>query len=412
MKTYKQFVAEVVALAPLAIPVGKAIGAGLAATGLTGMIMQARRQGEGKRSQPVDYGQGGTATPGPGRSTQRTHRKDRSAQRQADQAREDRRAEARLRAKERREAEQRDVKQKIDDLIGSEADRRYAKQKRKERGIEEGVASMALKAGSNLVPKIMTGIGAVGTILQASKEDKERRRQLARDNNLDITNPRDRATLGRLLKKDTEAKKRAEKGDTRSQEQYRQEKAENRKTIDATRQQMGQSKAEPGTKKRAEIDKNLKDFRDELRDVTNDPIVPSRARVRVRVGQEVPKPDTTQPPRTGASPQRVRDRRSYEAQQRRNRKEDIPEGMLPVPSMARRLMNNPPIPQQQDKEDKFKKQYDKKFKTYDKKIRDLKKELKASNKHRDEKLNYQYKDVTNPKRPSDPVKDLKKKGTA
>ena len=156
MKTYKQFVegcgcahkkkkktnvAEAVPLlaAPLAIPVGKAIGAGLAATGLTGMIMQARRQGEGKRSQPVDYGQGVTATPGPGRSTQRTHRKDRSAQRQADQAREDRRAEAKRRAQERKEAEQRDVEQKIDDLIGSEADRKYAKQKRQERGIEEGM---------------------------------------------------------------------------------------------------------------------------------------------------------------------------------------------------------------------------------------------------------------------------------
>ena len=33
------------------------------------------------------------------------------------------------------------------------------------------------------------------------------------------------------------------------------------------------------------------------------------------------------------------------------------------------------------------------------------------NKHRDDKLNYQYKDVTNPKRPSDPIKDLKRKGT-
>lgn len=141
MKTYKQFVAEAVPLlaAPLAIPVGKAIGAGLAATGLAGMIMQARKQGEGKRSQPVDYGQGGTATPGPGRSTQRTHRKDRSAQRQSDQAREDRRAEARRRAQEKKEAEQRDVEQKIDDLIGSEADRKYAKQKRRERGIEEGM---------------------------------------------------------------------------------------------------------------------------------------------------------------------------------------------------------------------------------------------------------------------------------
>ena len=209
--------------------------------------------------------------------------------------------------------------------------------------VKEGVASMAIKAGSNLVPKLMTGIGAVGTMLQASKADKERRRQLAKDNNLDITNPRDRATLGRLLKKDTEAKKRAEKGDTRSQEQYRQEKAENRKTIDATRQQMGQSKAKPGTKKRAEIDKNLKDFRDELRDVTNDPIVPSRAKVRVKVGQEVPKPTDTLPKRTGASPQRVRDRRSYEAQQRRNRKQDIPEGMLPVPSDKRKRIINPMI---------------------------------------------------------------------
>jgi len=206
--------------------------------------------------------------------------------------------------------------------------------------VEEGaaatVASMALRSGSSLIPKIMTGIGAVGTVLQASKADKERRRQLAKDNNLDITKPGDRAKLGRLLKKDTEAKKRAEKGDTRSQEQYRQEKAENRKTIDATRQQMGQSKAKPGTKERTEIDKKLKDFRDELRDVTNDPIVPSRAKVRVKVGQEVPKPTDTLPKRTGASPQKVRDRRSFEAQQRRNRKQDIPEGMLPPPNPERK----------------------------------------------------------------------------
>ena len=216
MRTYKEFKEAAILAAPLAVPVGKAIGAGLAATGLTGMIMQGRRKGENRKSQSVDYGQ----------------------------------------------------------------------------------------------------------VFQASKEDKERRKQLAKDNNLDITKPGDRAKLGRLLKKDTEAKKRAEKGDTRSQEQYRQEKAENRKTIDATRQQMGQSKAQPGTKKRAEIDKNLKDFRDELRDVKDPTVPPTRAKVRVKVGQEVPKPDTTQPPRTGASPQRVRDRRSYEAQQRRNLKEN------------------------------------------------------------------------------------------
>ena len=35
-------------------------------------------------------------------------------------------------------------------------------------------------------------------------------------------------------------------------------------------------------------------------------------------------------------------------------------------------------------------------------------QVKEENKHRDAKLNYQYKEVTNPKRPSDPIKDLKK----
>ena len=186
--------------------------------------------------------------------------------------------------------------------------------------VNEG-AAMALRAvRSNLLPKIMTGVGAVGTVLQASKEDKERRRQLAKDNNLDITKPGDRAKLGRLLKKDTEAKKRAAQGDTRTEKEYRKDKADNNRLIDTTRQQMGQSKAKPGTKKRAEIDKKMKDFRDELRDIKIE--LPSRAKVRVKVGQEVPKPNTTQPPRTGASPQRVRDRRSYEAQQRRNLKEN------------------------------------------------------------------------------------------
>ena len=43
--------------APLAIPASKAIGAGLAATGLTGLIMQARKKSEDKKSQSADYGQ-------------------------------------------------------------------------------------------------------------------------------------------------------------------------------------------------------------------------------------------------------------------------------------------------------------------------------------------------------------------
>ena len=54
----------------------------------------------------------------------------------------------------------------------------------------------------------------------------------------------------------------------------------------------------------------------------------------------------------------------------------VKEGMLPVPSMARRLMNNPPMPVQKEEKPKEDK-YDKKFKGYDKKIKDLKKELKG-----------------------------------
>ena len=346
MKTYKQFTEAAALAIPAAMKMAPYVipAAGAAANIFKGM-MQSDASDKFKARQ-----RGGRISPG-------------EAQRR--QAREDRKAEARRRARENASKDKptvenvptakKEKKEKVDPRLERAAGQ-ILDRLRNEEVQSEGVASMALKAGSNLVPKIMTGIGAVGTMLQASKADKERRRQLARDNNLDITNPRDRATLGRLLKKDTEAKKRAEKGDTRSQEQYRQEKAENRKTIDATRQQMGQSKAEPGTKKRAEIDKKLKDFRDELRDVTNDPIVPSRAKVRVKVGQEVPKPTGNQPPRTGASPQRVRDRRSYEAQQRRNRKrdaaQDIPEGMLPVPSDKRKRIINPMIAAMQPKTEK------------------------------------------------------------
>ena len=36
---------------------------------------------------------------------------------------------------------------------------------------QEGVASLAIKGGSKLIPALMTGIGAVGTIMQATKND-------------------------------------------------------------------------------------------------------------------------------------------------------------------------------------------------------------------------------------------------
>ena len=38
---------------------------------------------------------------------------------------------------------------------------------------QEGVASLALKGGSKLIPALMTGIGAAGTIMQAKKKDKD-----------------------------------------------------------------------------------------------------------------------------------------------------------------------------------------------------------------------------------------------
>ena len=330
MKTYKQFTEAAALAIPAAMKMAPYVipAAGAAANIFKGM-MQSDASDKFKARQ-----RGGRISPG-------------EAQRR--QAREDRKAEARRRARENAPKDKptvenvptakKEKKEKVDPRLERAAGQILDRLRNEE--VQSEGAALAIKAGSSLIPKIMTGIGAVGKILQASKADKERRSQLARDNNLDITNPRDRATLGRLLKKDTEAKKRAEKGDTRSQDQYRQDMVDNNKAIDATRQQMGQSKAKPGTKKRAEIDKKMKDFRDELRDIKIE--LPSRAKVRVKVGQEVPKQDNTLPKRTGASPQRVRDRRSYEAQQRRNRKQDIPEGMLPVPSDKRKRIINPMI---------------------------------------------------------------------
>ena len=126
MKTYKEFMSEAAPLlaAPLVAPL--VVGAGVKALDY---VMKARKQGEGRRSQPVDYGQGGTATPR-GKNVQRGRLNANDAYNRA--KREERKKEAQRRARERAE-------QGIDELIGSEEERRYAKQKRKERGIEEAM---------------------------------------------------------------------------------------------------------------------------------------------------------------------------------------------------------------------------------------------------------------------------------
>ena len=123
MKTYKEFKEAAILAAPLAPLV---VGAGVKALDY---IMKAKKQGEGRRSQPVDYGQGGTATPR-GKNVQRGRLNPNDAYNRA--KREERKQEAQRRARERAE-------QGIDELIGSEEERRYAKQKRRERGIEEGM---------------------------------------------------------------------------------------------------------------------------------------------------------------------------------------------------------------------------------------------------------------------------------
>ena len=330
MKTYKEFTEAAALAIPAAMKMAPYVipAAGAAANIFKGM-MQSDASDKFKARQ-----RGGRITAG-------------EAQRR--QAREDRKAEARRRARENAPKSGTNVenvpttkkqKEKVDPRLERAAGQILDRLKNEE--VQSEGAALAIKAGSSLIPKIMTGIGAVGTLMQATRAEKdaanERRRQLAKEHGLDPTKPGDRAKLGRLMKQTGDAKGRESRGDTRSPEQYRKDKAEDNKIIDAARKSLGQSKAKVGTKERTKIDKELKDFRDELRDVKPEPS--TRAKVRVKVGQEVPKPDTTQPPRTGASPQKVRDRRSYEAQQRRNRKrdaaQDIPEGMLPPPNPERR----------------------------------------------------------------------------
>ena len=66
MKSYARFKKDLTEAVPLAAPllaplVPKILGGAAAAVGLGGMIHQATKQGQGGRSQPADYGQGGTA---------------------------------------------------------------------------------------------------------------------------------------------------------------------------------------------------------------------------------------------------------------------------------------------------------------------------------------------------------------
>ena len=160
-------------------------------------------------------------------------------------------------------------------------------------------------------------------IVTEGKEDKARRSELAKKHGLDMTKPGSRAKLARLMKADTISKKRKESGDVRTDKEVRKDNAANRKAIDATRQQLGQSKAKKGTERRRQVDKKLDNFRKELRSSDKPAEAPpTREKVRVKVGTKVDKP--AEGPKTGRNkPTAAKraDRKSYEAQQRRNAKE-------------------------------------------------------------------------------------------
>ena len=61
---------------------------------------------------------------------------------------------------------------------------------------QESIASIALKGGSKLIPVLMTGIGTVGTIMQAKRKysgkGDEKMKEIARQQGLDLTDPRQR----------------------------------------------------------------------------------------------------------------------------------------------------------------------------------------------------------------------------
>ena len=90
---------------------------------------------------------------------------------------------------------------------------------------QEGVAALALKGGSKLIPALMTGIGAAGTIMQARKKreripiskrnykSNEKTVEVAKELGLDLTDPRQRRkaqsrAVARGLKKKNKTNKK------------------------------------------------------------------------------------------------------------------------------------------------------------------------------------------------------------
>ena len=161
-------------------------------------------------------------------------------------------------------------------------------------------------------------IGEEVEIAEDKREEKARRAELAKKHGIDLTEPGARAKLSRLMKADTISKKRKESGDTRSDKEVRKDRVDDRKAFDRQRKDL-----EYRGKTKEEIKKRMKKTRDEVRGV-NDPTKapPSREKVNVKVGTKVDKPaDAPKTGRNKPTAEKRADRKSYEAQQRRNAKE-------------------------------------------------------------------------------------------
>ena len=161
-------------------------------------------------------------------------------------------------------------------------------------------------------------IGEEVELAEDKREEKARRAELAKKHGIDLTKPGARAKLIRLMSADTKSKNRKVKGDTRTDKEVRKDRADDRKAFDRQRKDM-----EYRGKSKDEIKKSMKKMRDEVRSV-NDPVnaPPSREKVRAKVGTKVDKPaDAPKTGRNKPTAEKRADRKSYEAQQRRNAKE-------------------------------------------------------------------------------------------
>ena len=166
-------------------------------------------------------------------------------------------------------------------------------------------------------------IGEEVEITEDKREEKARRAELAKKHGIDLTKPGSRAKLSRLMKADTISKKRKDAGDVRTDKEVRKDNAINRKEIDKERQHLKQSKTKKGTEARRRVDKKMDDFRRELRSSDKPAEAPpTREKVKVQVGTKVDKPaDAPKTGRNRPTAEKRADRKSYEAQQRRNAKE-------------------------------------------------------------------------------------------